>query len=99
MIKMPYLVAIAAAVLLGVYIGPGLATTQDLSRWGGFECNAESVDSGIECDDCDDEYTDFTLGEGGMFCTDKISVKQCPADHGCTNELVGIQCTSDCEQP
>jgi hypothetical protein len=97
MIKMLYLVAIVAAVLLGVYVGPGLATTQDLSRWGGLECNATSVDSGNDCHDCDDDYSHVNTGDGGLICGLLASQKQCPADHGCTNEMAGIQCSSDCD--
>jgi len=96
MFKVFCCLGVAAAMVVGMYVGPGPATVGDLGRWGGLpKCNAKGTKTST-CKDCSTTYVDWDWGTS-MLCISYQEPKQCNVT-GCTQTVPAYNCNTDCEK-
>ena len=97
MFKVFCCLGVAAAMLVGMYVGPGVATVGDLSSWGGLAtCNGKAITT-ITCPDCSATYAKIEYGKTILFILYE-EPKQCKAT-GCTQTFPAVVTNTDCTPP
>lgn len=99
MTRMLYVLGLAAAVAVAMYVGPGVASTGDLDSWGGLDCNGSSVITPT-CAGCDATYAYYVnTGTRTVLCAVYIEEPyQCPTSLGCTQTYYRIACDGECTE-